>query len=237
MKGYFVYKYVYKNEIIYIGKTTNLKRRVKDHLLDPSFSPYLTDRKNLSVFYFDCSCKEVMDIFEKTLIIYYKPILNTQIYKNWTVRCSSETVAEISWEFFETETINRILNDQKTTAKIGFNLPMQRAIEFLLLVEKYNNNSQFPTATVISKEMSISSVLLRQIMCELNEYVESKKGVGGITLKISLDNISIYDLLVCLEQDISLCQNNSVINKKTIDKIEEQLIEIFKTQTIGSFRN
>lgn len=77
MKNYYVYKYVVDDNIIYIGLTNNLKRRVKEHAsgigLESKFSPYL---EHATIYYHQCCNETEMRALEKLLINHYKPILN-----------------------------------------------------------------------------------------------------------------------------------------------------------------
>lgn len=71
--GYYVYKYVYDGEIVYIGKNdTNLKNRIKQHEKEEKFQPYLS-----SVIYFiELANKAESKAIETFLINKYKPSLN-----------------------------------------------------------------------------------------------------------------------------------------------------------------
>ena len=77
MKNYYVYKYVHNNEIIYIGLTDNLQRRIKEHAsgigIESKFLPY----KDESIIYFHrCGNETEMKALESLLINRHKPILN-----------------------------------------------------------------------------------------------------------------------------------------------------------------
>ena len=74
---YYVYKYVVNDEIIYIGLTNNIKRRVNEHAsgegIEAKFLPYLED---CIIYYHQCGNEVEMQSLEKILINIYKPILN-----------------------------------------------------------------------------------------------------------------------------------------------------------------
>ena len=74
---YYIYKYVQKNKIIYIGKTNNLKRRLYEHSKDNKFQ----NLKNFEIYYFNCNNELEMNSFEYFLITKYHPKLN-QTFKN-----------------------------------------------------------------------------------------------------------------------------------------------------------
>ena len=70
---YAIYKYVYDNKIIYIGKTnSSLKNRLICHSNESKFQPFL----EADIFYFEVANKTETEIFEKILINKYHPRLN-----------------------------------------------------------------------------------------------------------------------------------------------------------------
>ena len=63
MDNFYIYKYVdNKNNIIYIGKTNNIDRRIKEHKKDK------LKNFNGDIYYFTCSNKINMDMLEYVLI-------------------------------------------------------------------------------------------------------------------------------------------------------------------------
>ena len=76
-KGYYIYKYVYNDEIIYIGKTNVcLVNRIDCHAREEKFKGYLDD---CQIFYFECKNSAETTIMECYLINKYKPILNVSM--------------------------------------------------------------------------------------------------------------------------------------------------------------
>lgn len=71
--GYYIYKYVQNNKIIYIGQTTDLERRIKEHTKDK-----LKGFKG-QIYYFECSNKTSMDSWEYMLINKYHPQYNSAL--------------------------------------------------------------------------------------------------------------------------------------------------------------
>lgn len=71
-KGYYVYFYYQNDEIIYIGKTINIKKRHQQHMLENKFiiNPYT----HISIL--PCQTEIDMDILEKYFISLYHPKLN-----------------------------------------------------------------------------------------------------------------------------------------------------------------
>lgn len=77
--GFYVYKYVYQDKVVYIGQTINLDNRIKAHSQEIRFYGLQ------EVYYFECNNKLELDVNESFGIDYYKPVLNqtnNQIYLN-----------------------------------------------------------------------------------------------------------------------------------------------------------
>lgn len=95
---YFVYKYVHHGDVIYIGKTDDVQRRVIEHAsgqgLEEKFLPYL---EHADIYFHEC-CNEVeMSALERLLINQYKPILNIV-----DVQPGNSTVSiEMDWEYYD----------------------------------------------------------------------------------------------------------------------------------------
>ncbi len=74
---YFVYKYTYQGDVIYIGKTDDVARRVREHAsgygLEEKFLPYLNEAE---IYFHECGNEVEMSALERLLINQYKPILN-----------------------------------------------------------------------------------------------------------------------------------------------------------------
>ena len=88
---YYIYKYVVNNEIVYIGKTSNLEKRIKQHESDKL--------KNLqaSIYYFECQNKTAMTSWEYNLINKYHPKYNI-ILNNTNINIR---VQEPEWIFYK----------------------------------------------------------------------------------------------------------------------------------------
>lgn len=75
--GYYVYKYEYKDEVIYVGKTDyDLKGRIECHSKEYKFQPYLSDVK---ILYYECKNPAHTTILETYYINKYKPKLNVSM--------------------------------------------------------------------------------------------------------------------------------------------------------------
>lgn len=82
---YKVYKLIKEGEVVYIGKTVNLKARIKNHLSDKDFD---------SIAYCACKDGDDMDLVEATLIYRFLPKLNRQFEKYNLVSGVGSTVEE-----------------------------------------------------------------------------------------------------------------------------------------------
>ena len=81
MIGRGIYKYVYNDEIIYIGmSTTDIERRIKEHKYEIRFRHY---KNAFKIYYIQLNNNAQVKGVEKLLIDKYKPILNVKdIYNN-----------------------------------------------------------------------------------------------------------------------------------------------------------
>lgn len=71
---YYIYRYTYRGEVIYIGKTSrSLSLRINEHKRESKFLPYLAESE---IDYFDVPTSVEMDIAEKYYINVYSPKLN-----------------------------------------------------------------------------------------------------------------------------------------------------------------
>ena len=78
MMSFYIYKYTYENEIVYIGKTINLSQRIKEHSREKKFQ-----NEKFDIYYFLCSNQRQMDFYEYVLINKYKPALNVMNKKEF----------------------------------------------------------------------------------------------------------------------------------------------------------
>ena len=71
--SFYIYKYVYNDIVEYIGKTTNLEERIKQHTKDK------LKNFNGKIYYFECPNKTAMTSWEYTLINKYHPRYNVAL--------------------------------------------------------------------------------------------------------------------------------------------------------------
>ena len=108
--GHYVYKYVYDEEIVYIGKNdTDLETRINQHKLEEKFRPYLKS----DIYYIELANSIMSDVVESELIRRYKPKLNVAKMSDW----SGLEFAEPEWKIFiptpkkKTSSIKRSCSD------------------------------------------------------------------------------------------------------------------------------
>lgn len=90
---YYIYKYIVNNEIVYIGQSTNLKRRISEHKIDKL--------KNLkaTIYYFECQNRTAMNSWEYNLINKYHPKYNSALKDDNT----NINIEEPKWLLYKEE--------------------------------------------------------------------------------------------------------------------------------------
>lgn len=89
--NYFVYIYKYKDDVVYVGQTTNLDNRIKQHCQEIKFYG-LQD-----IYYTECQSKKEMDDTENYLIYFLEPSINKTKGKD-----SGENIKkDIIWEKYK----------------------------------------------------------------------------------------------------------------------------------------
>ncbi|MBQ2183491.1 MAG: GIY-YIG nuclease family protein [Lachnospiraceae bacterium] len=73
---FLVYKYIFENTVIYVGKTNDIVRRMAEHASGLGLEKKFLDYPNADVFVHKCGSEAEMDFLEKALIYFYKPRLN-----------------------------------------------------------------------------------------------------------------------------------------------------------------
>ena len=88
--SYYIYKYVQNGQIDYIGQTTDLNKRIKDHTKDK------LKHFNGQIYYFECKNKTEMDSWEYFLIQKYHPRYNITFNNTKTII----NIDEPKWELY-----------------------------------------------------------------------------------------------------------------------------------------
>ena len=93
---YYIYKYVINQVPKYIGKTTDLRRRINEHTKDKLANL----SNNCDIYYFKCPNKTSMDSWEYFLINKYHPEYNISL-KDKTVLLDVKEPEWIKYSFIE----------------------------------------------------------------------------------------------------------------------------------------
>lgn len=113
MSNCFIYRYIFNDETIYVGKTRrDLKLRVLEHSKEEKFLPYI---KKCTIEYFDCENRQTMDIYEKYLINKMNPLLNVLDKDNVEFNFS---LPYIEWLPYKKYKIKAILEEEKTKEEL-----------------------------------------------------------------------------------------------------------------------
>lgn len=101
MTNFYVYKYVLHDtgEVVYVGMSKHLSKRICEHKYEGKFQPYL-DRTDIYVF--NCANKTEMKCLEKLLINYHKPVLNVVDKRDEITAVNTE--ATLQWQQYNSRT-------------------------------------------------------------------------------------------------------------------------------------
>ena len=138
LKEQVLYKYVYDNEIIYIGKSkTSIKSRVQKHSKEDKFHPFLK-KVHIYVWFSEMESYQnrtsEIDLLERALIIKYKPVLNVQ-YKD-TSLSESFTINDLFWITYDEYLFQK---EQKAKAKKQKKIMENKIIYFESQIAFYEN--------------------------------------------------------------------------------------------------
>ncbi len=170
---FYIYKYVENNEIVYIGQTISLYRRINEHKQN---SDKLYNFQG-EIYYFECNNKTEMDSYEYFLINKYHPKYNTQ-YNNKEL---SLDIKEPTWIKYNPQLRNNIeIPDGLLTASDIDNLPFKLQYKIDIkqkLKEKGYNTTTIRNAKVFGQaflqslnhdNMQFSAITLKRLCLILN---------------------------------------------------------------------
>ena len=112
-----IYKYVWNDEVIYVGKSnTDIEKRIQCHSREDKFQKYLA---NSDVYYCFLPNEATTDIYELYYINKYRPVLNaTSKYDDEPV---GVTVADIEWSKYTPSKYWCSKQKKKPSAVIQYN--------------------------------------------------------------------------------------------------------------------
>lgn len=179
---YCVYKYVFDDEIVYIGKTnSSLINRIVSHSREHKFKPYLSS----DVYYSECCNSTEASIYEKFLINKYSPILN-ETYEKYDsgVRIC---IDEPKWIKLNQAAIhNHSYHDRRNMADYKSNKKQDRISKIITkincLIWIYNNTDkikQIDDKYVMFVTGNADDILYNFPMCVyLKKYYPRKSFIG-----------------------------------------------------------
>lgn len=146
-----VYKYVYRNEVIYVGQTkASFHERICCHAREKKFFPFLEEAK---IFVCELGSEKEADFIETVLINQYRPALNSK-KKGITI---VPVIADVQWMPFEDY---KITKKQEIKRRRGKNCVFYLDKEVVAAVDK------------IAKQNNISRS--KTINALLNNYLSAK---------------------------------------------------------------
>lgn len=115
--GNYIYEFINKgNEIIYIGKTTNLNRRIRNHILDKCWFNEVN-----KILYAECTSRTDMDIYEVYYINKWNPCHNTQSLYNcmFSQKLNELTFIELKINLKKNKKINPKRDQRLTCSNVS----------------------------------------------------------------------------------------------------------------------
>ena len=141
-----IYKYVYNDEIIYIGQTQrSLEERIREHRKEVKFKPYL----NAEVYYFKVNNIDELDMYERLLINKYKPILNVACNSKITINIDFN---EPKWKLLIDDIVKpRLIGRPSNGPVVKRSLRVEESIDSRLVA--YNRKTNIPINTIINNAL------------------------------------------------------------------------------------
>lgn len=125
-KQFYIYRYVYHGEIIYLGKTNrNLYYRIQEHKNEVKFMPYLSEVK---IQYYELKTQVEMDIAEKYWINVYSPILNVV---DMDGAMFNFTLPKPCWKTYDDAMFRQMIADASYSSKMDMPNPLQSRLDEL----------------------------------------------------------------------------------------------------------
>lgn len=163
-----VYKYVFNNEVIYIGKSvSSFSARISAHKSETKFKPYI--KKGCDIYVCELPNPTETELIEKALINRYKPILNG--IDNYAGFSYLIKVEELNWEKYD----NYLIRKEKLLKGSSKGRPIQDA-------SRGRKREYCKT---------INIAVPKEVLEELNELAMKARGV---TLTEYVNLLIVHDL-------------------------------------------
>lgn len=209
-----IYKYIYNNEIIYIGKSdSSIKQRIQQHSIESKFLPYLS---NAVIYYAILPNASMTAIYETFYINKFKPRLNvsSKYYGDVDIDIPEpewrEFISSDYWQSFPIKSPNKVIRQCKTK---------------IALLEKAKDDLNLLVDMTSSYQDEISSILvdLSRIKRESNH----RQRISNIFEEIKDSTISCIHLSDEVLNTID-AYNNKIdkeinIEKDTIQRLSKEI--------------
>lgn len=208
---YYIYKYLdQNNNIVYIGQTVNLEKRIDDHKRDKL--------KDFSIiYYFECQNKTEMCSYEYFLIKKYSPPLNVVFNTNIHTDMS---LTEPDWILY-TNNISSLKNKQDNKQVIlnkKNKLKIYQPSDLIKTIDFENNPPQFVDYSIFSilEQKIIVYTYLNQNQFNFDHfrktvYINScNNGTLRKTIKNAVDNLLVNNIFIEKENALFLNENHSI---------------------------
>jgi predicted GIY-YIG superfamily endonuclease len=167
----FLYKFLNsQNEIIYIGKTRRLKRRLKqEHFTSNGHLPHECYNEVTKIFYSELSNSDELSIYERYLINKYNPKYNDQYNNNSTFNFE---LPDIEWKEFNREKPQKKIktkkeNPKKTKARQELKeLSLEETVSIIINLVESKDKYEGRIGTLRTKYF--------RVYCKENNYKEPK---------------------------------------------------------------
>ena len=200
----YIYKYVYNNEIIYIGKTdTNLIRRLKQHGKngDNIDSKYWDKLNKSDIYYCYANNKTMCDVIESELIRRYKPICNKAKKSDW----SGIEFVEPKWYFFDKNIMDEIKKQKsytKTSKREQELKQKELTMNFKLLSERYNLECEIKELKEEMEDLKLYKKIFDKRAMQVKNIC-AKKDFDGIVY----DTESVYQNYLTYSEIVDVYRN------------------------------
>lgn len=177
---HYVYKYVYDDEIIYIGKTdTSLNKRISQHgrCGDNISKKYWEEINNSKIYYCKANNRYMTDVIESEMIRRYKPKCNKAKKSNW----SGLEFVEPEWYFYDKDLYKeKIVYKQKVVTE---NYPYKKEMFDFYKKEYYVNKNKIKALEKEIEELSFYKYCKEIRANEVHKMMIDKDEVKSISDK------------------------------------------------------
>lgn len=174
-KGYYCYKWVKNNEIIYVGKTTEPISRIKTEKYSDKFKTF----SDAEIYILRLKNPIEMDFMEKILIDHYSPLLNTT-YKSEASCDLPFRFEDLEWITFEEFKYQLDITEDKDRRIVDLENELEEAKHTIQRLENSLGNMKRQTEGRTEAE--------KELKRQFNEYIEYNNKKTSEFMKL-IDNL------------------------------------------------